>query len=70
MPDAQVGAHQQRIDHAGGRAGVGEPLVAARRHPRQRERRAAEHARQARDLLDVGDARSGARARDRGGRPS
>ena len=51
---AQVRAHEQRIDHAGRRAGVGEPLVAARRHPRERERGAAEHARQRRDLLDVG----------------
>ena len=40
---AQVGADEQRIDDAGRRAGVGEPLVAARRHPRQRERGAAEN---------------------------
>ena len=53
-PGAQVRAHEQRIDHAGRRAGVGEPLVAPRRHPRQRERRAAEHARERRDLVDVG----------------
>ena len=54
VPDAQVRAHEQRIDHAGRGAGVGEPLVAPRRHPRERERRAAEHAREPGDLLDVG----------------
>ena len=50
---AQVRAHEQRVDHAGGRTGVREPLVAPRRHSRERERRAAEHPRQRRDLLDV-----------------
>ena len=45
---AQVGAHQQRIEHARGRARIGQALVAARRHARERERRAAEQARHAR----------------------
>ena len=54
VPGAQVRAHQQRIDDAGGGAGIGEALVAARRHARERERGAAEHAREGRDLLDVG----------------
>ena len=53
-PGAQIGAHQQRIDHAGGGARVGEPLVAAGRHAREREGGAAEHARHAGDLVDVG----------------
>ena len=59
----QVSAHQQRIDHAGSRPGIGEPLVAPRRHLRQRERRAAEHAREPGDLVDV---RGGVAAHARG----
>ena len=51
---AQVRAHEQRIDDAGRGAGVGESLVAARHHLRERERGAAEHARKRGDLLDVG----------------
>jgi len=50
---AQVGAHEQRIDHSGGGAGIGQPLVAPRRHARERERRPAEQARQPGDFLDV-----------------
>jgi hypothetical protein len=51
---AQVGAHEERVEDAGRRAGVGEPLVAARRHPREGEGGAAEDMRQARGLGDVG----------------
>ena len=49
----EVRADEQRIDHAGCRAGIREPLVASRRHPGERERGAAEHPRERRDLLDV-----------------
>jgi len=51
---AQVGADQQRIDHAGGGAGVGEAFVATRRHARQREGGTAKHASEAGDFLDIG----------------
>ena len=59
---AQVRAHEQRIDHAGRRAGIGEPLVAARRHARERERGAAEHRARARRPPRRRPSRSGARA--------
>ena len=52
-PGAQIGAHEQRIEHARGGAGIGESLVAARRHARQREGGAAEQARDGRRLVDV-----------------
>ena len=51
---AEIGAHEQRIDHAGRRACIREPLVAPRCHPCERERGTAEEPREAGDLLDVG----------------
>ena len=51
---SQIGADEQRIEDARRRARVREPLVTPRRHPGQREGGAAEHPRQAGDLLDVG----------------
>ena len=50
---AQVRAHQQRVEHTGSRARVGEALVAARSHARERERSADEHPRERARLLDV-----------------
>ena len=49
----KVRTHQQRIDHAGSGSGIGQAFVAARRHARERERRAAEQACEGRDLLHV-----------------
>ena len=51
---AQIRADQQWVDDAGGGAGVGKSLVAARCHARERERGTAEHLRERRDLVDVG----------------
>jgi hypothetical protein len=42
---AQVRPHEQRIEDACGRSRVGQPLVAAWGHLRQRERGATQHAR-------------------------
>ena len=49
----QVRAHQQRVDDAGRRSRVREPLVAARRHAGQREGSAAEQAGQRGDFHHV-----------------
>ena len=51
---AQIRANEQRVDDARCRAGVGQALVSARRHARERERGAAEHLGQRGDLVDVG----------------
>jgi hypothetical protein len=51
---AEIGADQERIDHAGGGAGVGQAFVAARREAGEGEGRAAQDLGHPGDLADVG----------------
>ncbi len=53
LPSAQVRAHDQRIEDAGGRPGVRQPLVAPRRHPCQGKGRAAQQPRKPLHLAHV-----------------
>ena len=52
-PRAQIGPHEQRIEHACRRPRVREPLVPPRRHLREREGRPAEEPREPRCLVNV-----------------
>jgi hypothetical protein len=53
LAGAQIGADQERIDDPGRGPGIGDALVASRRHTRQRERGAAQNSRERRHFLDV-----------------